>query len=144
MSNTILLEYKQTKGQWHFNMVIDGKPHDQSGVYDWDIIAYTTEDKARIFTNMMDCKLHKREHQNLTPYTTEHIRKEWKLFCYVFNEIVQTIEITPELKAMVNVKYNSATALARLGNGHFSDLKEDEELDWAWEYDPLNFLDSNF
>ena len=144
MENLIILEYKESKGHWHYNPVKDNRPKDVPDTYGWESIAYTEEEKARIFTYMMDCKLHRREAVKQSPYTADYIRKEWKLFCYMFNSIIQSFEITPELKEQVNKNFNDADALARLGHGGFSDLKEDKELPWAWEYDPLDFMDSNF
>lgn len=143
MIKEVLLEYKAEYGQWHCNIVDNGTPHHAPNTNGWDAIAYTTDEKARVFTNMMDCKLHRRAAKELSPYTTEHVKKEWKLFCYIFNDIIRNVKISPEYKELVEEKYDSAVALARLGNSHFSDLKADEELDWAWEYDPMSFLDSN-
>ena len=54
------------------------------------------------------------------------------------------MEVTPELKEKVNKNFNDVDALARLGHGSFSDVKEDKELPWAWEYDPFDYKDANF
>lgn len=144
MENKILLEYKEKSGQFHTNPVTEGKLFSQPNTDDWESIAFTDEDKASVFCNMMYCKLHRREALKQTLYSTEYIRKEWKHFCYVYNSIIQYIDITPELKEMVAQNFDDAKALARLGNGHFADIKTDMDLDWAWEYDPLNYVDSNF
>jgi len=53
-------------------------------------------------------------------------------------------KIAPEQKEFIQKHFNEPEALARLGNGHFSDIKEEKELPWAWEYDPHNFIESNF
>jgi hypothetical protein len=119
-------------------------PKSQPDSFGWDSIAYTEERKARVFTFMMDCKIHQRERDGLEPYKTEEIKKEWKLFCYVYNSIIKNIEITDEDKAMEEKYFDSTIALARLGHAAFSDVKEDRELDDAWEYETLSFKDSNF
>lgn len=144
MENLLLLEYKEKTGQFHHNMVNNSGPGFQPDTYGWESIAYTDEDKARLFCNIMDCKLHRREALKQPPYTAEYIRKEWKHFCYVYNYIISEITIQPELKEFVKKNFNNTEALARLGNGHFSDIKEDKMLPWAWEYDPRSFKDSNF
>lgn len=144
MAELMLLEYKEKTGQFHHNMVIDRKLQWEPNTYGWETIAYTYEDKAMIFENVMDCKLHRREALKQPPYTAEFIRKEWKHYCYAYNCIVSAIEITPEQKKFIQEHFNVAEALARLGNGHFSDLKTNKELPWAWEYDPHNLIDSNF
>ena len=142
MADLMLLEYKD--GQFHHNMVRDRRPQWEPNTNGWETIALTDEDKAGVFGNIMECKLHRREALKQPPYTTEYIRKEWKLFCYAYNYIVGVIEIAPEQKEFIQKHFNEPEALARLGNGHFSEIKENEELPWAWEYDPLNFIDSNF
>jgi hypothetical protein len=140
----IILEYKESIGQWHYNMIWNNVPKSQPDSFGWDSIAYTEERKARVFTYMMDCKIHQRERDGLEPYKTEEIKKEWKLFCYVYNSIIKYIEITDEDKAMEEKYFDSTIALARLGHAAFSDVKEDRELDDAWEYETLSFKDSNF
>ena len=144
MDNLIILEYKESKGQWHYNPVNNRRPKEEPDTYGWESIAYTEEEKASIFTYMMDCKLHRQEATKQPPYTAEYIRKEWKLFCYMFNSIIKSYKVTPEMKELVDKNFNDVEALARLGHGGFADEKEDKELPWAWEYDPLDFVDSNF
>ena len=140
----MILEYKESIGQWHYNMIWNNAPKSQPDTYGWDSIAYTEERKARVFTYMMDCKMHQRVREGLEPYKTEEIKKEWKLFCYVYNSIIRNIEISDEDKAMAEKYFDDTVALARLGHAAFSDVKEDYELDDAWEYDTLSFKDSNF
>ena len=140
----MILEYKESIGQWHYNMIWNNVPKSQPDSFGRDSIAYTEERKARVFTYMMDCKIHQRERDGLEPYKTEEIKKEWKLFCYVYNSIIKYIEITDEDKAMEEKYFDSTIALARLGHAAFSDVKEDRELDDAWEYETLSFKDSNF
>ena len=140
----IILEYKESIGQWHYNMIWNNVPKSQPDSFGWDSIAYTEERKARVFTYMMDCKIHQRERDGLEPYKTEEIKKEWRLFCYVYNSIIKNIEITDEDKAMEEKYFDSTIALARLGHAAFSDVKDDRELDDAWEYETLSFKDSNF
>jgi|P1105metagenome_2_1110788.scaffolds.fasta_scaffold08479_3 hypothetical protein len=142
--NLMILEYKESKGQWHYNMVRNNVPQSEPDSYGWASIAYTEERKARVFTYMMDCKMHQREREGLEPYKTEEIKKEWKLFCYVYNSIIRYIEITDEDKAIEEKYFDNTAALARLGHAAFSDVKEDRELDDAWEYDSLSLIDSNF
>jgi len=144
MKEMILLEYNETKGLWNDNPIENHRPKDEPATYGWEPIAFTEEDKASVFTYMMDCKLHRREALKQPPYTTEYIRKEWKLFCYMYNSIIKSLEITPELKENVDKNFNDVDALARLGHGNFSDVKEDKELPWAWEYNPLDYKDANF
>ena len=67
-----------------------------------------------------------------------------KHFCYIFNRIIKSYNVTPEMKELVDKNFDNVEALARLGHGSFVEEKEDKELSWAWEYDPLNFKDSNF
>ena len=144
MENLIILEYKESKGQWHYNSVNNHRPKEEPDTYGWESIAFTEEKKASIFTYIMDCKLHRREATKQPPYTAEYIRKEWKLFLYMFNRIIKSYEVTPEMKNMIDKNFNDVESLARLGHGGFSDEKEDKGLPWAWEYDPLDFMDSNF
>ena len=144
MADLMLLEYKEKTGQFHHNMVRDRRAQWEPNTNGWETIAYTDEDKAWVFGNIMECKLHRREALKQPPYTTEYIRKEWKLFCYAYNYIVGVIEIAPEQKEFIQKHFDERKALAQLGNGHFSEIKENEELPWAWEYDPHNFIESNF
>ena len=88
--------------------------------------------------------MHRRETAKQPPYTTDYVKKEWKLFCYVYNYMIAYVENVPEKKRFIQEHFNKTEALARLGNGHFSDIKEDKELLWAWEYDPFDFNDANF
>ena len=140
----MILEYKESKGQWHYNMVRNNVPKNEPDSYGWASIAFTEERKARVFTYMMDCKMHQREREGLEPYSTEYIKKEWKLFCYVYNTIIKTIEITDEDKTIVADNFDDTKALARLGHAGFSDLMEDFELEPAEYYDPMDFVDANF
>lgn len=144
MPELMLLEYKEKKGQFHYNMVIDHRVQDEPNTFGWETIALTYEDKARVFCNIMDCKLHRREALKQPPYTAEYIRKEWKHFCYVYNHIASKMKIETGEKEYIEKHFIEEEALARLGNGHFSDIKEDKELPWAWEYEPTDFNDSNF
>lgn len=144
MDTLMLLEYKEKKGQFHYNMVKDHRPQTEADTYGWETIAFTYEAKARVFSTIMDCKLHRREALKQPPYTAEYMRKEWKHFCFVYNYIVSKMEIAEGEKEYIGKHFIAADALAKLGNGHFSDIREDKELSWAWEYDPFNFEESNF
>ena len=139
-----LLEYNQKKGIWHYNRIEGEKPREKTDTNGFAPIAITRDRKASIFTFIMDCKLHKREAVGLLPYKTEHVKKEWKQFCYVYNFIIMHLEVTDFEKEMVQKFFDPAESLARLGHGGFSDVKEDKDLPWAWEYNPLDFKDSNF
>ena len=143
MENLIILEYKQKNGKFHHNMVHNNIPQTSPDTDEWESIAYTEKGKARIFCRMMESKLQRRKSLNLSPYTTEQIRKEWKLFCYAFNSIIAHIEITQEKKEFILEHFDDTESLARLGHGSFSEEKENG-LPWAWEYDPLNIIESNF
>ena len=142
--NLMILEYKESKGQWHYNMVRDHKPQNQPDSYGWTSIAFTEERKARVFTYMMDCKMHQREREGLEPYPVEHIKKEWKLFCYVYNTIIKNIDITDEDKKLVAEQFDATKTLARLGHAGFSDVMEDYDLEPAENYNPLDFMEANF
>ena len=144
MDTLMLLEYKEKKGSFHFNMVKDHRPQTEPNTYDWETIAFTYESKANVFCNIMYCKLHRREALKQPPYTAEYIRKEWKHFSFVYNFIVSKMEIPTGEKEYIEKHFDETDALARLGNGHFSDVKDDKELSWAWEYDPFDFKDANF
>lgn len=140
----ILLEYNEERGSWHYNPVHNNIPHQKPESYGWQSIAFTFEDKASIFTLMMDCKLHAREAAKQRPFKTEYIRREWKLFCFMYNEIISRLDSIPDTeKGFVKNNYDNPHVLAKLGHGSFSDIKENEELEPAWEYDPYNFIDSN-
>ena len=139
-----LLEYNEKEGRWHYNGFIGDKPTLEPDRNGWAPIAITRDKKAQAFTYMMDCELHRREAAGFSPYQAEHIKKEWKQFCYVYNFFVKHLSVTSAEKELVNKFFNSAEALARLGHGGFSDVKEDKDLGWAWEYNPLDFRDSNF
>jgi len=142
--NLIILEYNEALGKWHYNMVQDNVPRMDPDTYEWVSIAYTEERKARVFTNMMDCKINRRKNAKKTPYTAPFMKREWKMFCYVYNSIIKTIDITDEEKELVSEKFDSAQALARLGHGAYIDMMEERGLEAAEIYDPLNFLDANF
>lgn len=144
MAELIILEYKESKGQFHYNSVNNGIPHDKPGTFGWEPIAFVEQQKASLFCDMIDCKLHRRKALNQAPYSTEYIRKEWKMFCYMFNYLAANVELSPEHKEFIKEHFYSSRALARLGNAHQADIKEAEELDWAWEYNPLDYVDSNF
>ena len=45
---------------------------------------------------------------------------------------------------MVSINFDETKTLARLGNGHFAEIKAEEELNWAWEYNPHSYNESNF
>lgn len=142
----ILLEYNaEQKGAFHWNRVRpDGRLSAQPNTFGWAPIAYTSEDKARIFCNAIDSKNHRRHHSKMSPYTAEHIRKEWKSFCFIFNSILSETENFSKESHELKEHFDSTRSLARLGNGHFSDDKEDNGYDWAWEYNPLNYYQSNY
>ncbi len=59
MAELMLLEYKD--GQFHHNMVRDRRPQWEPNTNGWETIALTDEDKAGVFGNIMECKLHRRE-----------------------------------------------------------------------------------
>jgi len=144
MGSLMLLEYKEETGQFHHNMVRNNRPQSEPDTYGWETIALTDEDKAGLFCNIIDCKLHRRTALKQPPYKADYIKKEWKHFCYIYNYIIGYIDVSPEMKNMIKENFNEPETLAKLGNAHFSELKEDNELPWAWEYDPFNFKDSNF
>lgn len=144
MDNLLLLEYKEKKGQFHHNMVNDHHPQTEPDTYGWETIALTNEEKAILFCNIMNCKLHRREIAKQPPYTTDYIKKEWKFFSYVYNYMIAYAENVPEKKRFIQEHFDQTEALARLSNGHFSDIKEEKELPCAWEYDPFDFKDANF
>ena len=144
MAELIILEYKEATGQFHYNAVDNGRPSDKPGTYGWEPVAYVEQRKASLFCDMIDCKLHRCKALKQAPYSIDYIRKEWKLFCYVYNYMAANVEFNPEHREFIREHFYSARALARLGNAHQADLKEAEELDWAWEYNPLDYVDSNF
>ncbi|MBQ7647942.1 MAG: hypothetical protein IJS92_02580, partial [Paludibacteraceae bacterium] len=41
-------------------------------------------------------------------------------------------------------RLSSTSACKMTHKPHFTDMKAEEELDWAWEYDPYSYKDSNF
>ena len=138
----MLLEYKESKGRWHYNMVVNHRAQSEPDTFGWASIALTQERKASIFTYMMDCKIHERERDGVAYFTVEEIKKEWKLFDYMYNSILNLIgSELPD--GMFKSHFNSADALARLGHEAFSDVKVDKELPDAWQYNPLDFADSN-
>ena len=138
--DVFLLEYNPKKGQFHFNQLQgDGRLHHQPNTYGWEPIALTLDDKASLFCNVVDGELHRREREGKSPLTTEEVKWMWKSFCYIYNYIA-THPIPEEMETMAKEKFDSATTLARLGNGHFI---EDYTIS-ATEYDPLSFEYSNF
>lgn len=144
MVEMMFLQYKEKTGQFDYIEIENRRPKYPLGEYGWETIALTYEDRANLFCNVMESKLHRREARKLPPYTAEHIKKEWKQFCYIYNFIVTQIEISPGEKEYISKHFNPTEALARLCNGHFSDIKEEQELSNAWEYNPRDFNDSNF
>ena len=138
----LLLEYKESKGQWHYNMVVNKRLQMQPDTYGWASIALTHDRKANIFTYMMDCKIHQREREGAAYFTVEEVKKEWKLFGYMYNSILNQIRL--ELSdGKIKSHFNNAEALARLGHESFSDVKADKDLSDAWDYNPFDFKDSN-
>ena len=139
--NLVLLEYKPSKGHWHLNTVdANMVAHNTPGTYGWESVALTTMEKAMAFTNMLDCKLQYEKE----PYPIETIRKEWKLFCFTFNYIIKHINVDETMKKVIGERFDSARSLARLGHKSFSDLVQNEGLLPASEYNPLDFIESNF
>lgn len=41
MENLIILEYKESKGQWHYNSVNNHRPKEEPDTYGWESIAFT-------------------------------------------------------------------------------------------------------
>ena len=140
----MILEYNEQEAQWHYNMVYDNRPSGEPDTSGWASIAYTDEEKARIFTYTMDCKMAERENAGLAHLTVSEMRREWKYFCLVYNGVIKNINVTPELKKEVSDRFDATRLLARLGHRSFSYLVEDEDLDPAEEYDPLNYGDANY
>ena len=64
MNNLIILEYKESIGQWHYNSVYNNEPKHELETDGWESIAYTEEKKARYFTYMIDCKNNRRKALN--------------------------------------------------------------------------------
>ena len=137
--NFYLLEYNPEKGHFHYNLLYNGRLSDKPNTYGWEPIALTIGSKASLFCNIVDGELHRREREGVEPLTTSEIMQYWKSFCYIYNHIA-TYPIPEEMAARAKEKFDSATALARLGNGHFI---EDDTIP-AIDYDPLSFDDSNF
>ena len=114
----------------------------QPDTYGWASIALTHDRKADIFTYVMDCKIHQREREGAAYFTVEEVKKEWKLFGYMYNSILNQIRL--ELSdGKIKSHFNNAEALARLGHESFSDVKADKDLSDAWDYNPFDFKDSN-
>jgi len=53
--NKILLEYKEKTGQFHYNVVEKHRPETQPNTYGWESIAFTEEEKATIFCDILYC-----------------------------------------------------------------------------------------
>ena len=73
MAELIILEYKEATGQFHFNPMNNGIPHDKPGTFGWEPIAYVESPKASLFCDMIDCKLHRRKALKQAPYSAEYV-----------------------------------------------------------------------
>ncbi len=140
----MILEYNEKESQWHYNMVYDNRPFDQPDFGDWSSIAFTDEDKARVFTYMMECKMCNRERQGLPHYTTEEMRTAWKMYCFVYNSIIKNLQVTPDHKEEIKHYFDGAKNLAQLGHDSFADIVEDEHLGPASDYNPLKYMEANY
>ena len=67
-----------------------------------------------------------------------------KITQYFEAVVIKNINVTPELKKEVSDRFDATRLLARLGHRAFSYLVEDEDLDPAEVYDPLNYGDANY
>ena len=112
----MILEYNEKESQWHYNMVYNNRPFDTPGLGDWASVAYTDEDKARVFTYIMECKMFERERNGEPHYSLEEVK----------------------------TYFDGGKNLALLGHKSFSDIKEDENLGIASEYNPLRYLEANY
>ncbi len=144
MDSLVLLEYNEKDGNWHFNSVKDGHPCDPPA-NNYEPVAYTTTNKAGLFCDMIDCRTcWKLDQGDKTPFTMDYIKREWKLFCYIFNSVVKSDDKFDErLLQLTEEVFDNTESLAKLGNKHFSDRKEDEHLPDAWDYNPKSFRDAN-
>lgn len=140
----MILEYNEKESRWHYNMVYNNRPFDTPGFGDWAPVAYTDEGKARVFTYIMECKMFERERNGEPHYSLEEVKTAWKMFCFVYNNIIKNINVTPEMRQEVKTYFDGGKNLALLGHKSFSDIKEDENLGIASEYNPLRYLEANY
>lgn len=140
--NHILLEYnpKQAKtGGFHYNVIQNNKPQSPPESYGWETIANTFETKANVFGDIIEGENDRRIRDGKKPLTTKEVRLKWMEYSYIYNSIL-TRKIDEEYVELAKKFFKSAITLARLGNGHFTDLQEAYDTD----YDPMSFIEANF
>jgi len=144
----LLLEYRAESGNFHYNPVRNGSPRQEPNTFGWESIAYSTEDKVSIFTDIMCIWNHKRQKENKPFLTVDEVKTAWREYCYCFNRILRGLckmdkkQFQPHLEKLED--WNMTRAIAELGNPHFSDTKEDNGWGDTLDYDPFNFFSSNF
>lgn len=147
--NMFVLEYNHEKGMFHQNLFLDNHPKENLSTYGWEPVALTTDYKAILFCDVMECKI-KECFKRLKHYpTVETVKKEWRYFCLYFNVIISDIFLNNgrEFGTYANCikQFDLNKALAKINNPNFEYLKEDDEgIGEITDYDATSFIGSNF
>lgn len=151
----VLIEYNEMRGTFHHNRVcVESKLQGGKVVYilkvlgekpdadGWSSIATTTDDRAYLFCCMMDCRNQWRKKDCMRPMSVEELKREWALFCYQINHMLQQpLQNEDAWDEVIKVTFDSSKALCMLGHPGFRQFVVVRE---AWNYSPLDFKDSNF
>ena len=138
----IILEYnpKQAKsGGFHYNIVRNNRVQWTPDLNGWHSVANTLETKASAFCDIIIGENDRRMRGGKSPLTVQEVKMKWKEYSYIYNTIL-TRPINEWYAKIAKDKFKSATALARLGNGHFADEEEFNDSN----YDPMSFIEANF
>lgn len=138
----MLLEYNPKQAEssgFHYNYIINRRPHMEPESYGWETIANTFDTKADAFVDIIIGENDRRMLEGEKTLTTQEVRMKWKEYSYIYNSIL-TRQIDEDYAKIAKKEFKSHTALARLGNGHFSDEPEFKDS----VYDPMSFIESNF
>ena len=143
-----VLEYQQSSGQFHYNSIRDGRPHDKLSTNGWEPVAVTTFWKAGLFCDVTGIRIYKLTKAGQNPLTLDEVKAEWRYFNYVFNYVLRDAlngfdHFGTYLKALED--YDDQRAIAELGDPHQSGYREAENISGdILDYDPTNGYESNF
>ena len=137
----VLIEYNEERGTFHQNRVNRGLAHDVPDTHGWKSIAYTSDNRAYLFSLQIECRNQWRKKHGQIPMSVWDVRREWKMFLFVINAM-KDIEVNGPMWDGCP-SFVSAKALAKLGHPSFADTRIIEGLPFAWEYEPKSLVESN-
>lgn len=132
-----MLEYNKETGGFHFN-----SGRSKPDTHGWTTIAETTDFKASLFCDALDCIINYRREKKLPMPSVEYIKTHWLIFCYWTNRIFCDVERWSEEIKEAKLKFNDPKALGVLRNPHFVEYWRDDK-DSMIDYDPFDYQEAN-